>query len=49
MALAIMTTGVVLYAYNDISLSPLGLAICFIDILVGIISAVAQAAAAAAH
>jgi len=49
MALIIMTSGVVLYTYNDVSLSAVGLASCFLDIFVGIAAALMQRRYIAVH
>jgi len=49
MALVVMTSGVILYTYNDVSLSATGLAACFIDIFVGICAALLQRRYIAIH
>ena len=41
-ALLVMTSGVVLYTYNDVTLTGTGLFACFVDIFVGIIAALLQ-------
>ena len=48
-ALLVMTAGVVLYTYNDTTLTATGLIACFIDIFVGIIAALLQRRYIALH